>query len=497
MRAVIFLPLLLIFYFFSWTGSDIKTPLESSGFRSLSTNAEIMDFTREAAGLSDKIRVHDIAVTTGKRIIQLVEISDGSLNNHKPVVLLFAQQHGNEPSGKEGALMLIREFASGNLNHLLEKLDILIIPQVNPDGGDNNQRRTARGIDPNRDHLLLRSIEARAVQHVFNKYHPQVTVDVHEYYPFGDSWKELGYRRNFDIQLGMVTNPNIAPEISEISKEIFSDVHNAVESAGFSFFEYTLGSLPEGERLRRSTVDINDGRQSLGIQNTVSFIIEGMRGEEYMDNIEKRAVSQYATMKAILESVAAKDKKISATVAKAREALVSATSQNEEVSARVEHVKGLHPLQFPLSRFDNLKDTIFSVDEYHSRTISLLNIKKPVAYLLPVSDTLLMAMAVHHELSFEPYLPVPGDMITRYKTGDLKKEIIEELEVYHFNLQTLPVDPSSLAGKSYVKVPLAQLKSKMLVLAFEPQSTLGIVNYPEFSYLVGKGKNYPVLRLEK
>ena len=56
-------------------------------------------------------------------------------------VLIHAQQHGNEQSGKEGALMLAKELIKDNYSYFFEKIDLVIVPQVNPDGSEKNERR--------------------------------------------------------------------------------------------------------------------------------------------------------------------------------------------------------------------------------------------------------------------------------------------------------------------------------------------------------------------
>ncbi|SDH24291.1 Zinc carboxypeptidase [Pseudomonas benzenivorans] len=54
----------------------------------------------------------------------------------KPAVMVMTQQHGNEPHGTEAALDLIGSLASGGAlaREVLDSLQVLIIPRVNPDG---------------------------------------------------------------------------------------------------------------------------------------------------------------------------------------------------------------------------------------------------------------------------------------------------------------------------------------------------------------------------
>lgn len=54
----------------------------------------------------------------------------------KPAVMIMTQQHGNEPHGTEAVLDLIRRLVAGGsfARQVLDNLQVLIIPRVNPDG---------------------------------------------------------------------------------------------------------------------------------------------------------------------------------------------------------------------------------------------------------------------------------------------------------------------------------------------------------------------------
>src|SRR6056297_3062793 len=177
---------------------EVPTPLQKKDFTELTTSAELKAYLEHLDTLAEFIVMEKIGTSVqGKPILLAKVAKNGVTAGNRLNVLLFAQQHGNEPSGKEGLLMLLRHLAENNDHQLLDKLNLFIIPQLNPDGGDMDQRRNANDVDLNRDHLLVSSPEVLAVQQLFKQYAHEVTVDIHEYYPFGESWKEFGYRRNF------------------------------------------------------------------------------------------------------------------------------------------------------------------------------------------------------------------------------------------------------------------------------------------------------------
>ncbi|MFP3861081.1 MAG: M14 family zinc carboxypeptidase, partial [Bacteroidales bacterium] len=273
----------------------IVPPIIEADFQKLTSHENILKYLEKVDSLSERLSVEYVGTSVDGKKIPLVKFSkNGKFNKNKVKLFLFAQQHGNEPSGKEGMLLLIDKLLQKEYDKWLKKVDLLIMPQVNPDGGDRNQRRNANDADLNRDHLVLSQPETQALHRVFERYQPEMTVDIHEYYPFSSRWKEFGYLKDFDIQIGGLTNLNIDTEVTNFFYEAVKPfMKEKLNNEGYSFFEYTLGNFPDGKRLRHSTVDINDGRQSFGILNTSSFIVEGIRGKDSLDNIERRTKSQY------------------------------------------------------------------------------------------------------------------------------------------------------------------------------------------------------------
>ncbi len=77
-------------------------------------------------------------------------------------VLLWSQMHGDEPTATMALFDLFRFLAASDeyddlREEILSKLTIHAIPMLNPDGAERYQRRTAFGVDMNRDALQLQS----------------------------------------------------------------------------------------------------------------------------------------------------------------------------------------------------------------------------------------------------------------------------------------------------------------------------------------------------
>jgi len=213
----------IVFSFFLCSAAlfaQLLTPLEQSNYTRLTTNAEMVNFIQSVITQSPWITMDTFAFSVNGKPLPVVTISKG---NHKDKikVLIFAQQHGNEPSGKEGALMLLRDIANGALDDILQKVELHLVPQMNPDGNDINARRNGHGMDLNRNHMIMTEPEVIGLHELYVKIDPEVTLDVHEYSPYGKEWKEYGYRKNFEVTIGLMTNPNTDEALRSYQRDAF------------------------------------------------------------------------------------------------------------------------------------------------------------------------------------------------------------------------------------------------------------------------------------
>lgn len=80
------------------------------------------------------LQIESIGTSGEGRDIWLARIGDAD----KPAVLIFTQQHGDEPHGTEAMLDLARFLATGSraADRILDEIQVLIIPRVNPDGAE-------------------------------------------------------------------------------------------------------------------------------------------------------------------------------------------------------------------------------------------------------------------------------------------------------------------------------------------------------------------------
>ena len=397
---------------------------------------------------------------------------------------------------RKGALLLIKELQKPEYRYLLEKIDLVIIPQMNPDGAEADRRLNGNKMDLNRNHLILTEPETIGLHNLFNKYLFDVTMDVHEYWPFGKTWRNFGYRANNDEQIGILTNINIANEIREISnREYLPYIKSYLNKRGFSYFEYSPGGPPEADYIRHSTFDINDGRQSFGIQCSFSFIQEGLNGEDSsLTNIKHRAEGQMTGMLGLIEYAYNHKDEIKSIVEKERNNLITGKADNK-VAVQLDHVSDGSKLKLPLFSYKSLKDTFITVTNYRPVVKAISEVEKPKGYLVPKSLKDIIAWADRHSLEYSNYKKDKNEKISQYFVAEIDSIDFEGDMTVNPKVE-LKEAGNSINEEEYIYIPTNQLRSNMIVIALEPKSELGLAAYKNFEYLLKKGTEYPVLRVE-
>ncbi len=489
--------LILILHLGNLFAQEKQNPAEKSHFTKVTSYQELSNFVHDLDKDSELLGIETIGQSVQGNNLYALKFSSGKFGSDpsKLLVLIFAQQHGNEQSGKEGVLLLARELIKPENNYLFDRIDLALIPQVNPDGSEVNKRRNGNEVDLNRNHLLLTEPETLALQRFFDKYLFEVSMDVHEYSPYGEEWEKTGFRKNSQVTLGATTNLNVAQELRDFSnKQALPYLFDYLNNHLYSTSIYCPGDPPGEGYTRHSTFDINDGRQSIGIQNTLSFIQEGMNGSDnYTENLETRSISQMTGMRGLLELAHANHQRILQMVNEGRNKLIDGKN-NKHISIQSEHIQNGTSLWLPVYAYATGRDTIVEIKDYRPVVRSLNDVEMPFGYLIPDSLQDILAWAERQDLIKVPYIPNQKYPIEQYSIISLGSIDFEgdtiadpQTEIHHLDDRAF--------GANYTLIPTNQLKGNMIVLALEPKSMLGLVTYDQFKYLLQEGKPFPILRL--
>jgi beta-lactamase class A len=114
--------------------------------------------------------------------LQLVRFGNGTTR-----VLLWSQMHGDETTASRALADVFHYIATApddpRVRRWAERLTVLAIPMLNPDGADLHRRRSAFGIDVNRDARTLATPEGRALKAVQERWQPDYGFNLHDQNP--------------------------------------------------------------------------------------------------------------------------------------------------------------------------------------------------------------------------------------------------------------------------------------------------------------------------
>ncbi len=508
----------------------LLTPAEEKSYSAYTVHREVVHFLSRLQEIDPRLRVQVAGKTLERasenrygRDILCGLVSDPRFPAASKLrVLLIASQHGDEQSGVEASLQLLKQIAEGRLDKLLERLDLIVFPQANPFGNEKNMRENEQGLDLNRDHSKLEAPETEALHRVFAELLPEVTFDMHEK---GDDY--------YQVNVGTVTNSNIAAPIRDFSqKQILSGMEK--ELGEIPFHEYLIHSYigdvsaagargPEPEKrepmMRYSTTDINDGRNSFGIFQTFSFIQEVASHGDELATYRERSGIQFAGLSAFLKTIYNHSSNIKALVAQCRstqaavQAIKLRTRYTRDPNEPVLEIKQFKENDVPaigtavrdikkgerVSRSDIQRPERRSlvteqIKNWFPRSEILLSRNRPAAYLFAAErEDVALLLA---RLGVQVYTLDSGGLLPA--EGYRVDEVVPAADDY-LAPDRIAVTPTALqlpVRKGDFYVPVSQPGSALICLLLEPESELGLLRYRSLKLVGGKERDLPLLSPE-
>jgi len=520
------------------------TPAEAKKFAAYTTYAEALSFIDRLKAVDRRLRVF-VAGKTREGSLQALTDRDiicfrlnaGKAPSRNPArfpirVLISAGQHGNEQSGVEACLRLLRDVVSGRCDDLLRELDIIVFPAINPYGNDHNCRENEQGLDLNRDHSKLESPETEALHRVFAAFMPEVTYDLHE--------KGYDY---YQVNVGTVTNLNIAPEIPRFSHQvILPSIEKELKAKGIACHEYMVKSFmgdisasgavmeePENAEVlyRLSTTDINDGRTSCGIFNTFSFIQE-IAARDDLRYYPEHIRHQHEGLIAFLQAVCANTDTIRTIVSGSRAKLEKGA---DEVILRMEHSRDPQQGSIFIQRFSDRPANPDAPLGVANRDIARGEPVSPGDILPPPGNGIPAAPAVTVE-EIKNWFPAVLPRLTRPRAegyvipGQLSEiaNLLVKLgarvfaverdtlgEIQYTRIVSITPSPADYTAPPAITVETMSLKAiiqkgdfyvpgrghaaNLVALLLEPESEFGLLRYAKFKLPTQVGDVYPFGRI--
>lgn len=307
----------------------------------------------------------------------LEEAADLVNANGKTTVWYQSQIHPNEPAAGEGALVVVTDLVTDpETAALLDDINIVVVPRINPDGSYLFSRATYDGFDMNRDHMSLKAAELAQLHTAYRLFMAEVVVDTHEFTFYGAN--TAGYMNNADdIQTTPATSLNNNAAVTEFALDMCGYTFEQLDEAGLRVYHYG------------QTANNPIGRAYFGLYDCLSFLVETRGIGAGKTNFERRVFSQETAVLSYLTYAAEHSEEIKELVADAREETIAKGAvygEEDDILALYQTASGAVQTEYAGTRVQyNMDGTEYSSE---TDTMALYDTIersriRPTAYVIP------------------------------------------------------------------------------------------------------------------
>jgi ATP-binding cassette, subfamily B, bacterial MsbA len=428
-----------------------------------------------------------IGRSVNKRGINVVFI--GERINPQLKIFVMAGQHGDEKYGCKAAERLTSYLWRTRAKDFASNVCIAILPNANPDGSYKHTRRTANGIDMNRDHLILSSEENRAIHSFIRSWKPNLIIDLHNYPPRRRYLTKKNYAFYHDILVDTPSNLAIQKRLDQDKlKSLIQCIQSDFNQFNYSCERYAL--IDHEGKVRHSTHDIVDARNFLSLRyNTFTILLEAREPlrEDGKNERERTISAQYEALLSILKWATRNTDFLLDKFS------LPSSKKGDRIPIRSNYILSEQPFRM------NFKNTItkqieeVTLPKYRSDVKATKYIRLPSAYAVPEVKNSIIELLHNHGFAYE-----------RIKDGS-KLQAVQKYLI-------LSLVPPKADGKSAKKVVMITDHEKKdlsnyeifsinqegghsLALLLEPQSEYGLHKYSDLNLTLEPGLEYPILRV--
>jgi hypothetical protein len=471
---------------------ELKTPAEAADYQKGGTlYGPLMDFVTELESRTELMNVRKITETLLGRDVVLCILSNPPVygpadvaKTGKPVVLIVNNVHGGEVAGKDASLEIMRDLVMGDLRPLLDKVVVLNIPSINPDGAEVRRRTNEQNFDMNRDYLKLESQEISGlVTRVINTWKPDLHIDTHH-----------GGAAPYALVYQTCMNPAGDPELIRIgNEEILPRVRAGLRAEDYDGFWYSGGRWV-GEEVRWSPTSVEPRKQHVysTLANMVGFLFETpsnsyrvtKNGAEVVpvpneERYRHQVRGQYIGQREMIRFAAEKGVELKEAIAGAKTraiALGNDDGDGDLIPIEYEQVEDHKEELWIGKRGGKPGEFVKVVGSVHTKFSPTKTAVRPWAYLMPPSLAKLVPLLAEHEISVLR-LSEPVELEVESYTAN---EISHDQYFQGHYLKKVKAEKKTetvkLPAGSFM-VPTGQAKSNLICYLFEPETDDNLVTW--------------------
>jgi hypothetical protein len=474
-----------------------RTWQEQNNFRAGPTPfVPLMAFWYELARLSPEVSIRPLTHTLLDREYTLVTIArqpditpQDAIRSGKTIVLIANAVHGGEPSGKESSQIVARDLVAGDLRHILDDVIVLIIPIVNPDGGEVLRRTNEEGFDLNRDYVKLESQEIQTlVTQVMNEWTPDIHIDTHHggAPPYTMTWQGT-------------LNPAADRELREYPyRYIFPAMRAALRAEDYDGFDYAGPQTIDGRPAWGSTsIEPRKHHVYTGLVNSIGLLFEtpsnthrvranGTRvepvpqEERYYHQVRGSVISK----RVVLQVAAERRQEIRALTNASRQRALEAGatfSEDDRVVLDYELVaRGNEPVWVP----DGAGSFRLETRPIYLTYNITRSTPRPLGYILPPSMAKVLPLLMDHDIRVQRFTRPATLELEVYRAGRVQHD---EYFQGHYLKSVADVTKTTEtvevpAGSYYIS--MAQSRGNLIAYLLEPETDDNLITWGWVNHLL-------------
>jgi hypothetical protein len=473
-----------------------------------------------------------------------VSTPDEARKHTRPIVYVQANIHAGEVEGKEALLALLRDLTSSKRPNVLDSVVLIAVPDYNADGNERfasqevnrgaqngpemvGVRTNAQGLDLNRDYIKAEAPETRASLAMFNKWEPEIFVDLHT---------TDGSFHGYALTYAPPLNP-AAPLGNFARDSLMPVLRQRMQSRhGFPAFDY--GDFFSEDTLSKGWYTFDSrprfGTNYYGLRGKIAILSEAFSHDPF----ERRVASTYAFVQEILSLAAETTPKLlrsrfpardsaSLKLVKKADGSIGGEGSLRLVIAKMEIEPGRqYPLRTEMIAAPDSQNVVAEIMErtgdstrtqpgvpkgrrrtgkfvtvkmpVYDRFKTTLSTDMPVYYFIPAADTAVIRLLRLHGINVAPG-PMDIDRMRVRLQQFAIDSVSASMRAFQGHRETTVSGKwraySGAVPPGYYVVDVAMLPTGPLsVYLLEPQSEDGLVDWNYLDRELRPSGTYPILR---